>query len=924
VQNGSIVTCSPGGTGGFDAAGQDDLTVTVEAGAVVSVSVPDAHGISIANDSTVTIEQGTEEPAVEDGRIEVSADGAVGIWGGGGGDGNRVDNFGTISGIGDDAKGIVLEAGGGVGVVSNLGPINLTGDGAIGITAGDNAIVVNWNQGGNQGEIKLEGDNAVGIDIHEGQKAENWESIAVNGTGGVGVLARGSGNNIRNINGGTIEATGSGGIAVSLGVDGGSGNRLLNDSTSTITGGSGSGSAVSFEFSAAGDGLAPNEVDNSGSIVAGGGTALRGSDGVEAVGNYGTITGDVDLRGGDDGVLHAGIIVGDIDLGDGDDSFSHAGTITGDVNLGPGQDRFILYPAGSITGAILGGDDSDTFVLAGSTSDAFDLSNPPVAMTGFEALEINTSGTWTLSGSGGYAQGTTVVRGTVAMEDPVVLLDGDYTQELDATLEVVLPPEGTYGGETYLTVQSGDIDIQTGAKLRVSATGQIDIGRYYILETVGGSLTGLQEFAEGDVEVLSATLLNYEQGSDGGRNNLWIDLSYLLYADDAAAAGATPNQLSVANYVDGVLESVNYQLDELDPGFQAFLDAINPLDSGDRNAAYSQLSPEAYDAQTSAALSWGRGFTSVLKRRPLRCRSHVYQGLPDIRSESPCGDRGWMPWAEPLGQYAKRDGGLNYVSYDRLGSGLAVGADKRLDERWTVSGGLAVGRIGIDLGGLGNGTLTTFDLAAAGSLLLGPTHVRAVVSYGHGWHTTRRDLDFLGARFTGDHHSNRLGLLVEAGYEFELGSLRIEPLVEVDYTYIGEKTLAEEGAGAGSLRVDERSNSQVATAAGLRVSGTYYKYAYLGPWFEWLDGVITPELSARWRRVWTGADRDLKARMVGAPAAAGSFEVAADDASAGLEITARVIFQPQWTRNTVELAYDIFAGNRTTVHNLGAKLRIPF
>ncbi|MBW2278284.1 MAG: autotransporter domain-containing protein, partial [Deltaproteobacteria bacterium] len=778
---------------------------------------------------------------------------------------------------------------------------------------GNNSVIVNWNQG----EISLEGDYAVGIDIDGGQKAENWNSILVNGTGGVGVLARGSGNNIRNI-GGTIEATGSGGIAVSLGVDGGSGNRLEN--TNTITGSAGSGPAVSFEFSAADDGLDPNVVDNSGFIEAVGGTALRGSDGVEELNNVGTITGDVDLRGGDDSVFHVGTIAGDIDLGDGndsfahggtitgdadlgggDDSFTHAGTITGDVDLGPGQDRFILYPVGSSTGAVHGGGDSDTFVLGGFATGAFDLSIPSVAMTGFEALEIDTTETWTVSGSGVFQQGTTVVQGTLDLEGGVSL-QGDYTQGAGTSLAVHLT------SDDRLTVQDADIAIESGATLVLTSSEQLpEAFDYTILDATAGSLTGRFEFVEYPSNSGPWPLvLDYSQSR--------LSLGRVTYASLAI----TSNGVVVGGYLDDLALAA-------DPAFAPLFDALpGPQPGSSYDDEYLELSPESYDAHTSAALSWGRSFTSVLRRRPLRCESHVYQGLPDVRSESPCGEKGWMPWAEPLGQYGKRDGGVNYLSYDRLGAGLAVGADKRLDERWTVSAGLAAGRIGIDFGGLGNGTLTSFDLAAAGSLLLGPAHVRAALSYGHGWHTSRRDIDLLGVRATGDHDSNRVGLLVEAGYEFELGPLRIEPLVEFDYTYIAETKLAEEGAGVESLQVDERSNSQVATSAGLRISGSYYKYAYLGSWFEWLDGVITPELSARWRRVWIGDDRDVEARMVGAPAEVGSFEVAADDASAGLEIGTRVIFQPQWTRNTVELGYDVFIGNNNTLHNLGLKLRIPF
>jgi uncharacterized protein with beta-barrel porin domain len=642
-------------------------------------------------------------------------------------------------------------------------------------------------------------------------------------------------------------------------------------------------------------------LENGGFITAVGGTALLGSGGVEGVINSGTITGYIDLGGGDDSFAHGGTITGDVDLGGGDDRFDNAGSIEGDADFGPGQDRYILYPAASITGVVRGGDDSDTFVLGGFGFGTFDLSDFSAVVTGFEALEIDTTETWTVSGSASLTQGTTVVRGTLDLEGGVSL-QGSYTQGAGTTLAVHLTSDDS------LTVQDGDIAIESDATLVLTASEELpESSDYTVLDATTGSLTGRFQFVEYPSNAGPWPLvLDYSESS--------LSLGRVTYASLAI----TSNGVVVGSYLDDLALADAREFDEL-------FDALpGPQPGSSYDDEYLELSPESYDAHTSAALSWGRSFTSVLMRRPLRCQSHVYQKLPDVRSESPCGEKGWMPWAEPLGQYGKRDGGVNYLSYDRLGAGLAVGADKRLDERWTVSAGLAAGRIGIDFGGLGNGTLTSFDLAAAGSVLLGPAHVRAAVGYGHGWHSTRRDIDLLGFRATGDHDSNRLGLLLEAGYEFELGSLRIEPLVEFDYTYIAETTLAEEGAGVESLRVDKRSNSQVATAAGLRISGSYYKYAYLGSWFEWLDGVITPELSARWRRVWIGDDRDVEARMVGAPAEVGSFEVAADDASAGLEIGARVTFQPQWTRNTVELGYDVFIGNNNTLHNLGLKLRIPF
>jgi len=751
-----------------------------------------------------------------------------------------------------------------------LPPEDVGGDG-LAVVIVDEARVFDGGDGTAGGSIGRESH----LDNHGTVTAEGINSRGIEGEAGSSVF-----------NYGTIDASGSNGTGVEVKAEVGTDNHkgapysVYNGIMGIITGGSGSGAAVRLGDPGIDHRSSVSlELKNWGSIVAtGDGSAVLGSGGADTVTNEsrGTITGPVSLWGGDD-------------------EFTNDGTITGDVSLGSGNDTFALGAGGIVEGTIDGGSGADTLELINS-GETFDLSTP----SGFETIAIGNddqTGGWSVFGS--YTGDLEVRNGELSMDDDAHLT-GSFTQ--------------TDGTDFWVQLNSG------GAKGVLHVDGDVDVGQkttlYLVLED---SQVVLQS---GTYSVLTWTgtrdgEFEFEEAQLGARIDFFTD-----YDDDTGALQLVLTRNTYESSVSG--SNTKIVAAYVDAG-GGFLDPwLNSLASAELQTAMEQLSAELYDTHTSAALSWGRAFTSVLKRRPLRCESLVYEGLPDIRSESPCGERGWMPWAEPIGQYAKRDGGWDYVSYDRLGAGLAVGADKRLSERWTVSASLAASRIGTDLDELGNTTLTTFDFGLAASLLFGPAHVRAVASYGHGWHTTRRDLDFLSSRATGDHDSNRFGMLVEAGYEFELGPVRIEPLVEVDYTYIGETAVVEEGAGPAALRVDVRSNSQVGTAAGLRISGSYYKYGYLGSYLEWLDGVITPEVSALWRRVWTGADRDVAAYMVGAPAEAGEFEVFADDASAGLEIGARIRFQPQWSRNTVELGYEVFVGNDTTVHNLGAQVRIPF
>ena len=833
-----------------------------------------AWGQCVQDGTTVTcsgdVTDGFDGSDVDDLLVEVEEQARVSIDGDGVaamaiGYDSHVNNRGTITAGGNDSRGVETEAG---SSVINYGTIEASGDGGTGVEvkaeAGrDNNAVALYTVDNRIGAI-ITGGSGSGAAVRLGDPGVDHESNQIL--------------ELRNY--GSVLATGDGSAVIGSG----GADRANNEGVGTITG------AISL---GAGDDIVRNQGTITGPVSLGAGDDKLNNR-PDGLGSAATITGAVSLGDGADTIQNGGILAGAVSLGAGDDGLDNWGTIAGAVSLGAGDDTLTLRGIGIVEDGIDGGAGADTLELTGSAS--FDLST----LGNVETVAIGRDGepgAWFLSGS--YTGDLEVRNGRISMDDHADLT-GSFTQTDGTELWVQMDSTGPVG---VLHV-TGDVSIGQETLLYLELQDDqvvLESGTYSIL-TWTGDRDGEFEFEEAQLGARIDFLTDYDDEAGA--------LQLVLTRNTYESSVSGSNTKIVAAYVDAG---------------GGFLDPwLNPLNSAELQTAMEQLSVELYDTHTSAALSWGRAFTSVLKRRPLRCESLVYEGLPDIRSESPCGERGWMPWAEPIGQYAKRDGGWDYVSYDRLGAGLAVGADKRLSERWTVSASLAASRIGTDLDELGNTTLTTFDFGLAASLLFGPAHVRAVASYGHGWHTTRRDLDFLSSRATGDHDSNRFGMLVEAGYEFELGPVRIEPLVEVDYAYIGETAVVEEGAGPAALRVDVRSNSQVGTAAGLRISGSYYKYGYLGSYLEWLDGVITPEVSALWRRVWTGADRDVAAYMVGAPAEAGEFEVFADDASAGLEIGARIRFQPQWSRNTVELGYEVFVGNDTTVHNLGAQVRIPF
>ncbi len=126
--------------------------------------------------------------------------------------------------------------------------------------------------------------------------------------------------------------------------------------------------------------------------------------------NTGSITGNVDTRGGNDTILNTGNIVGEVDTGDNNDSLTNIGLITGNVDLGGGDDT--VSGAGAFDGSIDLGTGNDTFdgrgntfygtVIGGSGSDTYLVDN-----TSLSILEstLSTGGTDTVISSVSFTIG---------------------------------------------------------------------------------------------------------------------------------------------------------------------------------------------------------------------------------------------------------------------------------------------------------------------------------------------------------------------------------------------------------------------------------------------------------------------------------------------------------------------------------------
>ena len=86
---------------------------------------------------------------------------------------------------------------------------------------------------------------------------------------------------------------------------------------------------------------------------------------------------------------------------------------------------------------------------------------------------------------------------------------------------------------------------------------------------------------------------------------------------------------------------------------------------------------------------------------------------------------------------------------------------------------------------------------------------------------------------------------------------------------------------------------------------------------------IRDRVTARWRGNWIDTERDLDARLVGAPAGVSDFTVGGQDAEQGVQVGAGVAFRPLRVPMSIRFDYDGFYGDGSTIHRIGASIRIP-
>jgi outer membrane autotransporter protein len=524
----------------------------------------------------------------------------------------------------------------------------------------------------------------------------------------------------------------------------------------------------------------------------------------------------------------------------------------GHIDLGEGDDWLTFVGTSLMTGNITGAAGIDTLVLEGTGSIG-------VTPTAFEHAIKQGAGTYSL------ASLPTVQR--IEIKKGVLEVNDNYQFSNSGSFETFVKGDGSFGqfkvnGTTGL---AGDLSVLKGPGPFLDGT------TYNIIE------------ANAVNDAFSKVMLPSPNHFVSFEMNQFPTLVQIeVNVKDFTWLARNRVEWAVANTLDRILPFATGDL-------SGVLAQIQNLSQSELSTALSTLSSDSYDNFTRNTFSTTHRYTQSLQYRMNNIRSFLhtngsaneppillaYRGsdwsqlLNPERVSQIQGKNGL--WFDAFGQWGDQsaesrfhwDGG--YVGYDYFMRGATLGFDHALTDKLIAGVNVGYSRSDIDLDhGQGSGYIKSLYGSIYGSYFHKSLYIDGAFSYGRNWYDNHR-LVTVGPilrKASSDHEGDLFSGYLGAGYTFDIQKWLIGPFGTLQYTYLDEESFEERGAGAVSLRIDDRQTDSLVSELGIRLARV----------FKTKCGSLIPEVSAAWLHDFDIDDRVITSSFAGSPGASFSIE----------------------------------------------------
>jgi len=377
-------------------------------------------------------------------------------------------------------------------------------------------------------------------------------------------------------------------------------------------------------------------------------------------------------------------------------------------------------------------------------------------------------------------------------------------------------------------VASGTVNIE-GGTIQVSSTGTILGQHQYEIISAGG--------VQGQFDALDTALLNFsisDSGLDYNDTSVWMHVAAANFDDPNIAR--TYNQRQVA----GALQTIGGQ------GGNDVTDAVQDLETADDvRGAYDQLSGQTRPPLAPMTIAGSSKFLGTVTSRVQTVKTGLVAGAFDSKLLAAAGpdqalggspsrsgqdfaigngtsvlsDKRWGLWGRGYGLYGDRDSGDELPGYGYHIYGGSFGVDYQFTETLLAGlvGGVSEGDVNFDR----SRDTTSFGAAHIGlygSLAWERWNVDAVATYANLDYETRRFVDLLDERLSGNFDGSEFAAYVEVSRTYALApNLTLAPLASVQYTYLDLDSYTETG-GVSALAFESQTHESIRGSLGARLT----------------------------------------------------------------------------------------------------------
>ena len=236
--------------------------------------------------------------------------------------------------------------------------------------------------------------------------------------------------------------------------------------------------------------------------------------------------------------------------------------------------------------------------------------------------------------------------------------------------------------------------------------------------------------------------------------------------------------------------------------------------------------------------------------------------MPDLSGVS-AGDEtvkgDWSAWARVFGDWSKLDGSGTAQGFTSSTGGAVIGADYAISDALTL--GLAGGyqASNLEFGTGGQGDIDGWSVTAYSDYRFGNAYIDALVGYAAQSYDMDRYLTVLGVNYIANSTYDGTAIIgaVEAGYTFTVApATTLTPFVGVNGNQTKTDASVETGAGIWNLAYADRSETQIDSVLGARISKS----------FTGSDGLaITPTFELGWKHAFGSDAPTANASLAGTP-----------------------------------------------------------